>query len=44
VNQIVCGTSRPAPFLVFGPPGTGKTLTIVEAINQVKEACFIDAK
>ncbi|KAG2468529.1 SDE3 helicase, partial [Polypterus senegalus] len=35
VNAIVSGTSRPAPYLVFGPPGTGKTVTIVEAIKQV---------
>ncbi|XP_041083835.1 putative helicase MOV-10 [Polyodon spathula] len=35
VKCIVAGTSRPAPFLVFGPPGTGKTVTIVEAIKQV---------
>ncbi|XP_052781823.1 putative helicase MOV-10 [Mya arenaria] len=35
VQHIVAGTSRPAPYLVFGPPGTGKTVTIVEAIKQV---------
>uniref|UniRef100_A0A8C4RP92 RNA helicase n=1 Tax=Erpetoichthys calabaricus TaxID=27687 RepID=A0A8C4RP92_ERPCA len=35
VNAIVSGSSRPAPYLVFGPPGTGKTVTIVEAIKQV---------
>ncbi|XP_072026794.1 putative helicase MOV-10 [Amphiura filiformis] len=35
VRQIVQGTSRPAPYLVFGPPGTGKTVTVVEAIKQV---------
>ena len=35
VHQIVEGSSRPAPYLVFGPPGTGKTVTVVEAIKQV---------
>lgn len=35
VHHIVSGTSRPAPYLVFGPPGTGKTVTIVEAAKQV---------
>jgi len=38
IKHIVAGTSRPAPFLVFGPPGTGKTVTIVEAMKQV---CFL---
>ncbi|XP_051949737.1 putative helicase mov-10-B.1 [Xyrauchen texanus] len=36
VCNIVAGTSKPAPYLVFGPPGTGKTVTIVEAIKQVE--------
>ena len=35
IRNIVAGTSRPIPYLLFGPPGTGKTVTIVEAIKQV---------
>ncbi|XP_038054523.1 putative helicase MOV-10 [Patiria miniata] len=35
VQHIVTGSSRPAPYLVFGPPGTGKTVTVVESIKQV---------
>ncbi|XP_033647604.1 putative helicase MOV-10 [Asterias rubens] len=38
IQHIVKGSSRPAPYLVFGPPGTGKTVTIVEAIKQVYNA------
>ena len=41
VQKIVSGSSRPAPYLVFGPPGTGKTVTLVEAIKQVSGICSI---
>lgn len=38
VQHIVTGSSKPAPYLVFGPPGTGKTVTIVEAIKQIEKS------
>uniref|UniRef100_UPI003AABEA36 putative helicase mov-10-B.1 n=1 Tax=Centroberyx gerrardi TaxID=166262 RepID=UPI003AABEA36 len=38
VKHIVAGSSKRAPYLVFGPPGTGKTVTVVEAIKQIERA------
>ncbi|XP_044207553.1 putative helicase mov-10-B.1 isoform X1 [Thunnus albacares] len=37
VQHIVAGSSKPAPYLVFGAPGTGKTATLVEAIKQIEK-------
>ena len=41
VTNILHGTSKPYPYIVFGPPGTGKTVTIVEAIKQVRMVVFV---
>ncbi|TRY89114.1 hypothetical protein DNTS_011152 [Danionella cerebrum] len=38
VHHILSGTSKPAPYLIFGPPGTGKTVTVVEAVKQVHKS------
>ncbi|CAB9509556.1 Putative helicase MOV-10 [Seminavis robusta] len=35
VQQIVKGSLRPMPSIIFGPPGTGKTTTMVETVYQL---------
>lgn len=44
VQHILAGSSKPAPYLVFGPPGTGKTITIVEAMHQVVKMSNVEKK